>query len=143
MCRSHQSATELLGKSSHWLEKHCHSNYRRPVDVGGGTPRPVLLTLAKKSHLGCPISSSYLYMGFQNFVGINKIYPLKKILSINFVRIQYHAPVIAPLLNPSQVPVKRVSNSRSVCRLANTASDVDSSAYTYSLFSASSKISLV
>ena len=40
-------------------------------------------------------------------------------LSLCFVRIQYHAPVISPLLNPSQVPVKGGSNSRSVCWLAN------------------------
>ena len=37
----------------------------------------------------------------------------------SFVRIQYHAPVISQLLNPSQVPVKEGSNSRSVCWLAN------------------------
>ena len=39
----------------------------------------------------------------------------------SLVRIQYHAPVIAPLLNPSQVPVNGGSNSRS-------ASSVESSA---------------
>ena len=39
--------------------------------------------------------------------------------SLSFVRIQYHAQEIAPLLNPSQVPVKGGSNSRSVCWLAN------------------------
>ena len=39
--------------------------------------------------------------------------------SLSFVRIQYHAPVMAPLLNPSQVPVKGGSESRSVCWLAN------------------------
>ena len=44
---------------------------------GGGTPRPVLLTGEKKSHLGCLISFE-LHMGFQNFVVINKIHPLKK-----------------------------------------------------------------
>ena len=37
--------------------------------------------------------------------------------SISFIRIQYHEPVIAPLLNSSQVSVKRGSNSR-VCLLA-------------------------
>ena len=42
---------------------------------GGGTPRPVLLTGAKKSHLGWLISFE-LPMGFQNFVVINKIHPL-------------------------------------------------------------------
>ena len=40
-------------------------------------------------------------------------------LSLSFVRIQYHAPVIAPLLNHSQVSVKGGFNSRSVCCLAN------------------------
>ena len=40
----------------------------------GGTPRPALLTGAKKSHLGCLISFE-LPMGFQNFVVINKINP--------------------------------------------------------------------
>ena len=55
-----------------------HSNYcRRPVDGGGGTPRPVLLTGAKKSHLGCQISFQ-LPMGVQNFVVINKIHHKKK-----------------------------------------------------------------
>ena len=43
----------------------------------GWTPRPVLFTGAKESHLGCLISFG-LPMGFQNFVVINKIYPLKK-----------------------------------------------------------------
>ena len=58
-------------------KKHWHSNNCwRPVDRGGGTPRPVLLTGAKKSYLGCLISFE-LPMGFQNLVVINKIYPLK------------------------------------------------------------------
>ena len=58
------------------LAKHWHSNCRRQVDVGGGTPRPVLLTCAKKalSGVGCMISFQ-LPMGFQNFVVINKIHP--------------------------------------------------------------------
>ena len=43
------------------------------VDEGGVTPRPVLLTGAKKYHLGCLISFK-LPMGFLNFV-INKIHP--------------------------------------------------------------------
>ena len=30
-------------------KKHGHTNCRLPVDRGGGTPRPVLLTGAKKS----------------------------------------------------------------------------------------------
>ena len=55
-----------------WI-KHWHSNCRRPVDVSWGTPSPVLLTGAKKSHLGCLISFD-LPMGFQNIVVINKIH---------------------------------------------------------------------
>ena len=47
------------------------------MDGGGGTPRPVLLTGVKKSHLGCLISFE-LPMGFQKFLVINKIHPLKK-----------------------------------------------------------------
>ena len=43
-------------------KKHWHSNCRRPVDGGGGTPRPVLLTGAKNSHLGC-LNSFELPMG--------------------------------------------------------------------------------
>ena len=39
--------------------------------------------------------------------------------SLSFVRIQYHAPVITLLLNPSQVNVKGGCNSRFVCCLAN------------------------
>ena len=41
-------------------------------------------------------------------------------LSIGLVRIQYHAPVIAPLLIPSQVPVNGGRNSRSVYCLASS-----------------------
>ena len=41
----------------------------------GETPRLLLLTGAKKSHLGCLISFQ-LPMGFQNFVVINKIHPV-------------------------------------------------------------------
>ena len=36
-----------------WI-KHCYINCRRPVDWGGGTPRPVLLTGAKKVRSGEP-----------------------------------------------------------------------------------------
>ena len=49
-------------------------------------------------------------------------------LSLSFVRIKYHAQVIAPLLNPRQVPVKGGSNSRSVAGLRTTASSVEPSA---------------
>ena len=60
------------------------------MDGGGGTlillsmgaPRPVLLTGAKKSHLGCMISFE-IPMGFQNFVVTNKIHAFKK---KNYVR---------------------------------------------------------
>ena len=62
-------------------KNHLHSNCRRPVDEGGRTRRPVLLTGAKKSHLGC-LNSFELPMGFQNFIVINKIHSLKK---INFI----------------------------------------------------------
>ena len=50
MCRSHQSVAMLLGRSCirAW-KKHWHSNCRLPVVGGGGTPRPVLLTGAKKA----------------------------------------------------------------------------------------------
>ena len=51
---------------------------------GVGTPRPVLLTGAKKSHLGCLISFQ-LPMGFQNFVIINKIHPLKKSVDLFYM----------------------------------------------------------
>ena len=37
-------------------KKHWHSNCSQPVDGGEGTPHPLLLTGAKKSHLGCLIS---------------------------------------------------------------------------------------
>ena len=43
--------------------------YRRLADWGGGTPRPELLTGAKKSQLGCLISFK-LPMGFQNFITV-------------------------------------------------------------------------
>ena len=49
-------------------------------DCGGGTPRPVLLTGAKKSHPGCLISFQ-LPMGFQNFIKILIKLTLKKILN--------------------------------------------------------------
>ena len=74
MCGSHKSVAELLGRSSHCLDKTQLSNCRLPVDGSGGTPHPVLLTGAKKSHLGCRISFE-IRMGFQNFVVINKIHP--------------------------------------------------------------------
>ena len=61
-------------------KKHRHSNCRRLV--GGGTPHPVLLIAAKKSHLGCLISFE-LPMGFHNFVVINKIHHLKKKITNN------------------------------------------------------------
>ena len=57
-------------------KKHWHSNCKQPVDGGGGTPRHVLLTCAKKAHLGCLISCE-LPMGFQNFVSLIK-FILKK-----------------------------------------------------------------
>ena len=47
------------------------------MDGGGETPHPVLLTGAKRSHLGCLISFE-LSMCFQNFVVINKMHPFKK-----------------------------------------------------------------
>ena len=52
------------------------------MEGGGGTPRPVLFTGAKKSNLGCLISFE-LPKGFQNFVVINKIQHLKKIKNDN------------------------------------------------------------
>ena len=39
--------------------------------------------------------------------------------SLSFVGIQYHAPVVTPLMNPIKVNVKGGSNSRSVYWLAN------------------------
>ena len=51
------------------LVKHWHSNCRRLVDGGEGTPRHVLLTGAKTSHMGFLISFQ-LPMGFQNFIQI-------------------------------------------------------------------------
>ena len=59
--------------------KNTDSNCKRPVDWGGGTPLSVLLTGAKKFHLGCLISFQ-LPKGFQNFVVISKIHPLKKMI---------------------------------------------------------------
>ena len=46
------------------------------MDGGGGTPRPVLLTGAKQSNMGCLISFE-LPMRFQNFVVLIK-FTLKK-----------------------------------------------------------------
>ena len=69
------------------LGKHWHSNCRQPVAGLEGTPRPVLLTGAKKSHLGCLISFELL-MGFQNFVVINTIHSFKK----NELIIRYKLP---------------------------------------------------
>ena len=47
------------------------------MDGGGGTPRPVLLTGANKSHLGCMIRFQ-LPMGFQNFIKILIFFSLIK-----------------------------------------------------------------
>ena len=78
MCRCHQSVAELLGRFLHCFYKTLTQQYcRRPMDGGGGTPRIVLLTGTKKSHLGCMISFE-LPMGFQNFVVVNEIHPKKK-----------------------------------------------------------------
>ena len=80
MCRSHQITNQLLSCYVAWI-KHWHSNNcRQPVEVGGETPRPVLLTGAKNSHLGCACMIRFeLPMGFQYFVVINKSHPLKNI----------------------------------------------------------------
>ena len=53
------------------LEK-TDSNCRLPVDWGGGTPRPVLLTGVKKSGVRDSLRATAC-MGFQNFVVGNKL----------------------------------------------------------------------
>ena len=70
-CRVVGSILALLGKN------------KDTAVVGDRTPRPVLLTGAKSSPLGCLITFQ-LPMGFQNFVVINKIHPLKKIACAPF-----------------------------------------------------------
>ena len=78
MCRSHQSVAELLGRSSHGLEKTLTQQLLATGRRGWGDTTPCTANWCKKkSHLGCLISF-VLPMGFQNFVVINKIYPLKK-----------------------------------------------------------------
>ena len=74
-CRSHQSVATLSALSSHSMLGNWHSNCRWLVDGGGGTPRPELLTGAKKFQLGC-LMSFHLPMGFQNFIEMSiKIHP--------------------------------------------------------------------
>ena len=51
----------------HSLTQQC----RRPMDGGGGTPRPELLTGGKKVTSGCLISFEPP-MGFKKFVVMNK-----------------------------------------------------------------------
>ena len=48
--------------------------------------------------------------------------------SLSFVRIQHLVPVIAPLLNPSQVHVNGLGTGSCPCYLRTTASSVESSA---------------
>ena len=48
--------------------------------------------------------------------------------SFSFVRIQYHAPVIVPLLNPSQIPIREAATAGLSAGLRLTASSVESSA---------------
>ena len=71
-----------VGSSSHCLDKTLTQQLQATGLMGWGTPRTVLLTGAKKSHLGCRISFE-LPTGFQYFVVINKINPLKKYLNKN------------------------------------------------------------
>ena len=49
--------------------------------------------------------------------------------SLSFVIIQYYAPAIAPLLNPSQVPVKGAATAALPAGLRTTVSMVESLAY--------------
>ena len=79
MCRSHQSVG-VIGSIHALLVKNTDTAIVGDRWTRVGAPRPVLLTGAKKSHLGCLISFE-LPMGSQNFVVINKIHPLKKKLS--------------------------------------------------------------
>ena len=77
MCRPHQSVAELLGRSSHCLEK---TLTQQLLATGGrGLVDTTLCTVNwfKKVPSGCLISFK-LPMGFQNFVVINKIHPYKK-----------------------------------------------------------------
>ena len=53
--------------------------------------------------------------------------------SLNFVRIQYHAPMIVPLLNPAKSLLEAVTAGLSA-GLRTTARILESSAYAYSLF---------
>ena len=61
-----------------WIKTLTQQLWATGGRMGGGTPRPVLLTGAKKSHLGCLIASSYLRAFRISFSLINKIHPLKK-----------------------------------------------------------------
>ena len=90
-------------------------SHRRPSNIFEGEPAVKLH--AKNIEVGTsanetPDKTKSPWGGFT-------VLDLLTIKAFRFVRIQYHAPVIAPLLNPSQAPVKGGSYSRSVCWLAN------------------------
>ena len=59
--------------------------------------------------------------------------------SLSFARIQCHAAVIAPLLNPSQVLLSEAAKVGLSAGLQTTACSVESSAWTKSQFSTSSR----
>ena len=49
ICHFSPISYNVVGSILHVHGKNTNSNCRLPVDGGGGTPRPVLLTCAKKS----------------------------------------------------------------------------------------------
>ena len=96
-------------------KKHWHSNCRRPVDGGGGTKRPLLLTGAKKSYLECLIRFE-LPMGFQNFAVINKILPIKNYVFVGITLLTYFFKERVNFINDNEIMKAIGSSNFRTCR---------------------------
>ena len=83
----HLQVSPIMQLMSCWVDPRiaCKNTDTAIIGRGWGTPRPVLLSGAKKFHLGCLISFQ-LPMGFQNFVDISKftLYGQKNMSFLNY-----------------------------------------------------------
>ena len=117
------SSNEATQRYPHRQASHQNTNSLR--DMGDNTTHkvfeggPAVKLLTKNIQVGTIANGNprqdqnhHAWIGFT-------VLDLLTTHSLSFVRIQYHAPVTTPLLNPSQVPVKGGNSNRSICLLAN------------------------